>query len=799
MNYNSNSLFSIVLASISSSLRKHTSKPFGKILICSLLIFPKILEAQYVNSWLTASDRSKLFQQQPVINMITSNPGGYTITIDTAIQNQIIDGFGFCLTEGSAEVISSLKPAKQDSLLRELFDPINGIGLSVLRISIGACDLNAYSYSYDEMPVGKNDVAMAQFSLAGPDLDYLIPILKKILLINPKIKLLGAPWSAPRWMKSSYTWVGGTLNPSYYQAYADYFVKYLDAMKSHGIDIWAITPQNEPENQKNEPSMTLTSAQEIAFINNNLGPTLRNAGYATKIIAFDHNCDNTAYPIDVCNQSQYVDGAAFHLYIGDISALTTVYKATNKNIYFTEQYTPTNSNFSEMLADHMNKVMLGSVNNWAKTAIEWNLATDAGFGPHTPGGCNTCMGAITVNNSTDFARNVSYYVAAHMSKCILPGAQRIGTSTTNNSPYNIAAFKNIDQSIALVIMNNGGTADIKVGIGNKYFNYTIPGYTVASFTMGGNQNSSIALSASAQINAEINTPLNLPVSVTGGAVSRLEFYNGGNLVQTDSTSPYLMTWAPAALAASVITIKAFDADGRYVSSLGVNLNVFRYKPIPATIQAEDYDNMSGIQTENCNDAGAGLNIGYLDTNDFIEYYVNAKYSGTYKVDFRVGSVSNGSFVLLEDGKAKSSINVSSTGGYQSWSTISNNIHLDAGNHILRLNISTPGWNLNYMVFTSLDSSGTDAVYTGSSEGSDILIYKNAGNDNLVSVKTNFSIQDKIVLSMSNCLGETMLTSEYNNQNKGSEMQLDMSKFPDGLYFLKVQIGTMDICKKIIKN
>ena len=199
-------------------------------------------------------------------------------------------------------------------------------------------------------------------------------------------------------MKSNGTWIGGSLNPTYYSAYSQYFVKYLQEMDANGITIWGITPQNEPENPWNEPSMVMNSVQQTNFINDHLGPAIDTSGYSPKIIAFDHNCDNTSYPIDVLNNSSYVDGAAFHMYAGNISALSTVRNATGKNVYFTEQYTDVNGDFNGELGWHMENVVIGSLNNWSKCVLEWNLATDASHGPHTPGGCTECLGALTITN-----------------------------------------------------------------------------------------------------------------------------------------------------------------------------------------------------------------------------------------------------------------------------------------------------------------------------------------------------------------------------------------------------------------
>ncbi len=454
-----------------------------------LFFFLKLLplNSQSVTPWLTSGDKSKLLQTQSAVNFGTNtSSANVTINLYPATTFQNMDGFGFCLTEGSAEAINILNSSQQTALLKELFDKSTGLGISVLRISIGASDLSSSDYSYNET---SGDVNMVNFSLAGPDMNYLIPLLKKILVINSDIKILATPWSAPRWMKTNGSWVGGSLKTNYYAAYANYFVKYLDAMKSQGITVWGITPQNEPENPNNEPSMTMTSTEEKNFINNNLGPTMANAGYSSvKIIAFDHNCDNTAYPIDVCNNSSYVDGAAFHLYAGNISALTTVRNATNKNVYFTEQYTASNGSFSGDLGWHLQNVVLGSANNWAKTVIEWNLANNASLGPHTPGGCSTCLGAITVNNSTSYTRNVSYYIIGQISKFVNSGAIRIG-STVFGSNVSVATFQNLDGTLASVIYNGNSAAQtVKVVLNSLSFIYTVPGSTAATFVWKGSPN-----------------------------------------------------------------------------------------------------------------------------------------------------------------------------------------------------------------------------------------------------------------------------------------------------------------------
>jgi len=439
-----------------------------------------ISNAQTVTPWITSGNKSMLLQQQPTGSLgENTSPASVIITVDPSITYQTMDGFGYSLTEGSAEVISSLNASQQSLLLNELFNKSTGIGVSVLRISIGASDLSSSDYSYNET---SGDVTMANFSLAGPDLTFLIPTLKKILTINPDIKILATPWSPPRWMKTNNAWVGGSLILNYYAAYALYFIKYLDTMKAKGIHIWAITPQNEPENGSGEPSLLMNSTEQKNFINNNLGPAMANAGYSgVKIIAFDHNCNNTAYPIDVLNNSSYVDGAAFHLYAGDISALTTVKNATGKNVYFTEQYTASTGSFQGDLAWHMQNVIIGSANNWAKTILEWNLANNSAIGPHTHGGCNTCQGAVTINASTDYTFNLSYYLIGQISKFVTSGSVRIKGSSSNSN-FLSTAFKNPDGSIVVLTYNTSINSQImKIVWDSKAFVYTVPGSSAATF------------------------------------------------------------------------------------------------------------------------------------------------------------------------------------------------------------------------------------------------------------------------------------------------------------------------------
>lgn len=424
---------------------------------------PDTTVAGEVDFWLTKPDQSAKLKKQTIALKFGNTVNIYpTIEVNPNQSFQTIEGFGYALTGGSAEVINSLSSVKKQELLNDLFGTSeNSISVNYLRISIGASDLNASVFSYNDLPEGQTDVNLEQFSL-NPDKKDLIPLIKEILKINPNLKLMATPWSPPVWMKDNNSTVGGSLQPQYYSVYARYFVKYIQQMKQEGISIDAVTPQNEPLHPGNNPSMFMTAEQQIDFIKNHLGPAFQNANITTKIIVYDHNCDKPEYPITVMNDAaakSFVAGAAFHLYAGNISALSTVHNAhPDKGVYFTEQWTGSLSSFEEDLKWHTENVLIGSLRNWSKTVLEWNLASNSSYGPHTPGGCTQCKGAITVNSSSSFTKNVSYFIIGQASKFVPSGSIRIGS--TSGEKLSSVAFKTPTGKKVLLVTNTGSTSEL---------------------------------------------------------------------------------------------------------------------------------------------------------------------------------------------------------------------------------------------------------------------------------------------------------------------------------------------------
>lgn len=435
-----------------------------------------------IESWLTKGDQSALLQKQPAIYFSNSKSGGTTITVDPNQTYQTIDGFGYSLTGGSAYVINRLAPGVKAGLLHELFGSgDNSIAVSYLRISIGASDLDATVFSYDDISTGTTDVSLDHFSLDHDRTD-LIPLLKEILAINPKIKILGSPWSPPVWMKNNGNSKGGSLLPQYYDVYAQYFVKYIQQMKAEGITIEAITPQNEPLHPGNNPSMLMLAEQERDFIKNSLGPAFKTAGIATKIIVYDHNLDRPDYPLTILNDpqaSEFVDGSAFHLYAGEVDALSKVHDAyPSKNLYFTEQWTGSRDSFGGDLKWHLKNVIIGTMRNWCRIALEWNLANDPNYDPHTPGGCTECKGALTIGDA--IKRNESYYIIAHASKFVPPGSVRVA-SNVEGSLYNVA-FKTPSGKTVLIVENDGDVSiAFNIAFNSRIAGTSLPGGSVVTY------------------------------------------------------------------------------------------------------------------------------------------------------------------------------------------------------------------------------------------------------------------------------------------------------------------------------
>jgi glucosylceramidase len=425
---------------------------------------------------------------KPLLQFGNSQTSALTIRVDASVQYQAIDGFGASLTESSAWLLDhKLTLEQRKDLMEKLFDPKNGIGLSILRQPMGASDFALTDYSYDDVAAGEKDLKLEKFSIEH-DRAYIIPLLKEALAVNPNLKIMGTPWSPPGWMKTSQSMIYGALLPEAYPAFAKYFVKYISAYSEAGVPIYAITMQNEPLNiPGNYPGMGMTAVEQAAFLRDDLGPALRDAGLKTKVFVFDHNWDLIEYPIQVLNDSKaaaYAAGTATHCYGGVATAQMELHERfPGKEIWMTEC---SGGDWQKgNLLEQQVRLIINSTRNWAKTVVLWNLALDQNHEPFL-GGCTNCRGVVTVNHAVSPAQaipTVDFTALAHVSKFLRPDARRIASNSFGQGSLEDVAFQNPDGSIALLVLNSsGGPVPFNIAWRGEFASYKLPAGGVATFT-----------------------------------------------------------------------------------------------------------------------------------------------------------------------------------------------------------------------------------------------------------------------------------------------------------------------------
>lgn len=421
-----------------------------------------------IEGWVTQGANA-LLQPMPPVAFSESPPSEPlpAIEVDERRTFQPIEGFGFSLTGGSAYLLAGLHADERAALLHELFGPGEDcVGLSCLRLSIGASDLGRKDFSYWGLRRGAKKPDIGLFKLSAGDRE-VVPMLQEILKINPAVKIIAAPWSAPPWMKSNGSYIAGRLKPEYYAAYAQYFVKYVEEMRAQGIHVSAVTPQNEPQNPRNEPSMVMSAAEQAAFIKV-LGPAMRKAAPDTDILCWDHNCDGIDYPLAVLADPEaraYVDGVAWHLYNGGPEAMSQVHaQYPQTKVYFTEQWISATEEFMPALRWHTKNVIIGTLRNDSRTALEWNLASDPRYALHSRLGAVGALGGITIGTAIEsrhgapaiaatITRNPGYYLMAHAARYIRQGSVRVHSSEADGLPNVVCVTP--DSRLVMVVMNDG--------------------------------------------------------------------------------------------------------------------------------------------------------------------------------------------------------------------------------------------------------------------------------------------------------------------------------------------------------
>jgi glucosylceramidase len=450
--------------------------------------------------FVTTADRTKDFACAiiPFSDVTPVDDSAGFVIIDSAVRYQQIDGFGAAITGSAAFNLMRMNADERSAFLYETFSSNLKMGYSYVRISIGCSDFSLSEYTCCD------EEGIENFALTDEETEYVIPVIREILSINPAVKIMGSPWTCPRWMKIENlenrkpcpSWTGGHLNPSYYNDYAAYFVKWIKAFEEAGIPIYAVTPQNEPLNRGNSASLFMGWKEQADFVGKALGQAIKTAGMRTKIYVFDHNYDydkienQKSYPVRIYENedaSSCVAGAAYHNYSGDKEELNRIHDAyPDKELVFTETSIGTwndGRNLEKRLMRDMREIGLGTVNNWCRGVIVWNLMLDSERGPNREGGCQTCYGAVDIDKSDykTIIRNSHYYVIGHLSSVVKPGAYRIASGGYKADGLVYSAFVNPDESYAFVALNDAAEERaFFVSDGERIFQCVMPPRSVVS-------------------------------------------------------------------------------------------------------------------------------------------------------------------------------------------------------------------------------------------------------------------------------------------------------------------------------
>ncbi|WP_344067243.1 glycoside hydrolase family 30 protein [Microbacterium pumilum] len=429
------------------------------------------------------------------------------VRVDPTSARQVIGGFGAALTHSSAAVLEGMPESSRNALLRELFDPAGDVRLTVLRIALGGSDFVVDpAYTYDDMPAGEEDWDLEHFSTAADDVS-LRPLLRRILEISPELTIIASPWSPPAWLKDSGRLDGGQLRDDdrAYTTYATYLSRAVADYSAAGIPIDFLTVQNEPQARFPDgyPGTDLPVRDQVRLIDA-LGPLLDRSEPRTEILAYDHNWSlhpadaegvsdpETEYPSDVLTSSAapWVDGVAYHCYAGDASRQSELHdRFPSVGIYVTEcsgSHGPDEDGdhiFSNTLAWQARNLLIASLGNWASTVMTWNLALDPVGGPHV-GGCATCTGVVTVDDTGSVTRNAEFYVLAHAARFIPPGSTALNTAEEGDSALSHTAFRTPSGTVVLLFNDAPDPRMTKVIVGSTETHLNIPGRSLITLRFG---------------------------------------------------------------------------------------------------------------------------------------------------------------------------------------------------------------------------------------------------------------------------------------------------------------------------
>lgn len=422
-----------------------------------------------------------------------------TLTLRPELKYQEIIGFGGAFTESAAYTFYRMEPEKRKDILRKYFDPDEGIGYSIGRVHINSCDFSLGNYTY----VKDNDSELASFDISREE-QWVIPLIREAEAVRKdRILLLASPWSPPGWMKSNGEMNhGGKLLPQYMEAWARYYAKYIGALRAKGLNIWAVTVQNEPAAVQTWDSCIYSAEDEGLFVRDHLGPTLEREGLSdVKIYVWDHNRDiiveRASGTMSVPGADKYIYGFASHWYVSeDFENLSKVHELfPDKHILFSEGCQEGGVHLgSWATGERYGRNMIGDFNNWQEGWLDWNLVLDETGGPNHVG--NMCDAPVIADTKTQQLHyNSSYYYIGHFSKFVKPGAVRIGADVQKagngvgvqakaDKGLQHVAFMNEDGTMVLIVMNETDSPKrFKAYANEREIFYTMPAHSIVTLLL----------------------------------------------------------------------------------------------------------------------------------------------------------------------------------------------------------------------------------------------------------------------------------------------------------------------------
>ena len=414
-------------------------------------------------------------------------PTAGALTLDPAQTFQEMIGFGGALTESAAWALDQLPAEKRDEVLRRYFDPREGIGYTLARTHINSCDFSLHMWALDETP---GDYDLHDFTLA-PMRRWVLPLIHEAIAASAgRLKLLASPWSPPAWMKTNNRMDdGGSLRREYAAAWAQYYVKFVQAMqREEGISVWALTVQNEPQAHQTWESCLYTPQQEHDFVRDQLGPALAQAGLGrVLLLGLDHNRDIEESYADADFgdpvTAKYFSGLALHWYVSDdFAASSRVHaKYPDKPIIFTEGCCEGGKTIGSWEhGEHYAQEMIGDFRNWVCNFMDWNIALDERGGPNHVG--NFCDAPVIVDTRTKEVRyGPSFYYIAQFSRFVRPGAHRIASSGGPGALQSVA-FVNPDGTLVAVVLNiTDQPAAFRLAAGGDALACEIPAHAIQTY------------------------------------------------------------------------------------------------------------------------------------------------------------------------------------------------------------------------------------------------------------------------------------------------------------------------------